>query len=102
MLVANDNFVLCKPLPDKEESTSLGSFLSGDCELAKMEVVFTSQHPKPGRNEGNKLYENDVVYVRSSFADSRFNKEVLSLDGVQFVRVPFEEVILINTNYQSV
>jgi len=102
MLISNDSYILCKPLPDKEESTSLGSFLSGDCELAKMEVVFTGRHPQPGRNEGNNLYEGDVVYVAGSFAESNFNKNVFTLNGVQFVRVPWSEIILIESNYKSV
>jgi hypothetical protein len=102
MLLANDNYILCSPLPDKEETTSLGSFLSGDREVAKLEVVFTSKHPDPGRNEGNKLYVGAFIYVRGSFAQSGINQDVHTLDGVPFIRVPFSEVILIESNYANV
>jgi len=102
MLIANGDYVLCKPLPDKEESTSLGSFLSGDSELAKMEVMFTSRNPEPSRNEGSTLYEGSIVYVRGSFSESNFNKDIHTLGGVSFVRVPFSEIILVQSNYKNV
>jgi hypothetical protein len=100
-VVANDNFVLCKPLKDKESASDLNSFLSGDNELLKLEVVITSNHPHPDRNSGTKLYQGDFVFVRGNFAESHYNQNVYKFGDITFIRVPHNEIILIESVYKT-
>lgn len=103
MLIANDNYVLCAPLPDKSNDvTNLNSFFNDNKEVVKLEVVFTSKYPDQDVYLHNKLYGGDFVYVRGDFAQSTYNQNVYTLNGVSFIRVPFGEIILVESVYKKV
>ena len=99
-MLGNDNFVLCEPIEEKTSDTSgVSSFFTDNRELLKLKVVFTSKYPDQETFRNNKLYEGDTVYVAPDFAQSNFNTNVYTLNGVKFIRVPFGQIILIDTIY---
>ena len=102
MLLGNDNFVLCKPITStKEDVSNLNSFFNDSRELVRLEVVLMCKYPDQEKYSDNMLYPKDVIYVRGDFKDSHYNQNVYTLDGLEFIRVPHGEVILIETMYKD-
>ena len=75
----------------------MSSFFNDERELIKLEVVITSKYPDQEKYSDNMLYHGDSVYVPVSFSESNFNKAVFSINGVEFIRVPHEQIFLVET-----